>query len=61
MAREVTHSPAPVRLRADGREQSGPGDRVVNVITAPRPRLAWIVPLVRSDQRQTAYRIAVST
>jgi alpha-L-rhamnosidase len=61
MARDVTSSPAPVRLRADGREQAGPGDRVANVITIARPRLAWIVPLVRTGQRQTAYRIAVST
>ena len=61
MARDVTPSPAPVRLRADGREQSRPGDRAVNVITVPRPRLAWVVPLVRDGQRQTGYRIAVST
>lgn len=61
MPRDVTLSPAPERLHADGREQSAPGDRFVGVITVPRPRVAWIVPLVRNGQRQTAYRIAVST
>ncbi len=53
--------PVPIRLRADGREQAPPGDRVVAITTVPRPRLAWVVPLVRNGQRQTGYRIAVST
>ncbi len=61
MARVMAISPAPVRLRADGREQSADGDRFVSVITVPRPRLAWVVPLVRNGQQQTAYRIVVST
>lgn len=61
MASDVTASPAPVRLRADGREQAGKGDRFVGVITIPSPHLAWIVPLVRDGQRQTAYRVVVST
>jgi len=59
MARDVTASPASARLRADGREQavaskSVHGDRFAGVITIPSLHLAWIVPLVRKGQRQTA-------
>jgi alpha-L-rhamnosidase len=61
MAGSLMSSPAPVRLLADGRAPSVPGDRAVTVTTTPLPRLAWVVPLRRDGQRQTGYHVAVST
>lgn len=62
-------SPVPIRLRVDdrpatlapGTPASGnrPGSRMVGVASSARPRLSWVVPLVRPGQRQSGYEVRI--
>lgn len=55
-------SPVPAALRADGHSPAVEvvDHRFVRVVSRRRPRLSWIVPLVRSGQRQTAFEVRLS-
>ncbi|WP_426188318.1 family 78 glycoside hydrolase catalytic domain [Microbacterium sp. TWP3-1-2b2] len=59
-------SPVPTTLRADGHSpRAAVGrngeDRFVRLASHRRPRLSWVVPLLRSGQRQTAFEVRVSS
>jgi Alpha-L-rhamnosidase N-terminal domain./Bacterial alpha-L-rhamnosidase. len=54
-------SPAPTELRADGLAPSTQSSRMLSIIGVDRPRLSWVVPLVRSGQRQTGYQLRASS
>lgn len=59
-------SPAPIDLWVDDHRPIGRGathvpDRFVDLVADARPRLSWIVPLVRDGQAQTAYEIKIAT
>jgi alpha-L-rhamnosidase len=50
-------SPAPVRLRVDSRDTSASKDRFLALARSATPRLSWIIPLVRTGQRQSAFDV----
>lgn len=54
-------SPAPVGLRADGLPPTSPGDRTLSIVTTDRPRLSWVVPLVRTGQQQAGYQVVAAS
>lgn len=60
--RDITDSsPPPIRLRGEGLAPSTPGDRVLSIVSADRPRLSWVVPLARAGQRQSGYQIVAAS
>lgn len=54
-------SPTPIRLRADGLAASSPRSRMLSIISVERPRLSWVVPLVRNGQEQRGYQVAAAS
>jgi alpha-L-rhamnosidase len=56
-----TGSPAPIRLRVDGRwsRSTRSGDRFLALATGARPRVSWEVPLIGGGQRQRAFRVVL--
>jgi alpha-L-rhamnosidase len=54
-------SPTPIRLRADGLAPSGSRSRMLSIISVERPRLSWVVPLVRNGQEQRGYQVAAAS
>lgn len=57
----ATASPAPAHLRVDGADASEAAqEAALHLAATRRPRLSWIVPLVRNGQTQTAYQIVAS-